>query len=148
MLSSSWESEQKTHRMVNWSDPKNNWQRPEIRAEISKFQDTQIEAEFAAAVEQHRVEEVYWVGGEPLMYEQHWRYMQRIIELGDGGKFMQDIIPILVVLSFVVLIYIGIFWIMYVTGRFAHHLTAQEPLENTSEPDSITDNFEKTSNKD
>jgi hypothetical protein len=32
------------------------------------------------------VEEVYWVGGEPLMYEQHWRYMQRIIELGDGGK--------------------------------------------------------------
>jgi hypothetical protein len=86
MLSSSWESEQKTHRMVNWSDPKNNWQRPEIRAEISKFQDTQIEAEFAAAVEQHRVEEVYWVGGEPLMYEQHWRYMQRIIELGDGGQ--------------------------------------------------------------
>jgi hypothetical protein len=27
---------------------------------------------------------VYWVGGEPLMYEQHWRYMKRIIELGDG----------------------------------------------------------------
>jgi len=35
-------------------------------------------------VEEHRVEEVYWVGGEPLMYEQHWRYMTRIIELGDG----------------------------------------------------------------
>jgi hypothetical protein len=86
MLSSAWETEQKTHNMVNWYDPKNNWQRPEIRAEISKFQDTQIEAEFAAAVEQHRVEEVYWVGGEPLMYEQHWRYMQRIVELGDGGR--------------------------------------------------------------
>jgi hypothetical protein len=26
------------------------------------------------------------VGGEPLMYEQHWRYMQRIIELGDGAQ--------------------------------------------------------------
>jgi hypothetical protein len=26
------------------------------------------------------------VGGEPLMYEQHWRYMKRIIELGDGPK--------------------------------------------------------------
>jgi hypothetical protein len=86
MLSSSWESEQKTHNMVNWADPKNNWQRPEVRAEISKFQDTQIEAEFADAVEQHRVEEVYWVGGEPLMYEQHWRYMQRIVELGDGPR--------------------------------------------------------------
>jgi len=32
------------------------------------------------------VEEIYWVGGEPLMYEQHWRYMQRIIELGDGPR--------------------------------------------------------------
>jgi len=86
MLSSAWETEQKTHRMVNWSDPKNNWQRPEIRQQITEFQDTQIEAEFAAAVEQHRVEEIYWVGGEPLMYEQHWRYMQRIIELGDGPR--------------------------------------------------------------
>jgi hypothetical protein len=86
MLSSAWESEQKVHNMVNWSDSKNNWQRPEIRAEISKFQDTQIESEFAEAVEQHRIEEVYWVGGEPLMYEQHWRYMQRIVELGDGAQ--------------------------------------------------------------
>lgn len=86
MLSSAWESEQKTHDMVNWADPKNNWQLPEVRRQISQFQDTQIEAEFAAAVEQHRVEEIYWVGGEPLMYEQHWRYMQRIIELGDGPR--------------------------------------------------------------
>jgi hypothetical protein len=86
MLSSSWESEQKTHNMVNWSDTKNNWQIPEVRKQISKFQDTQIEAEFAEAVEQHRVEEIYWVGGEPLMYEQHWRYMKRIVELGDGGQ--------------------------------------------------------------
>jgi hypothetical protein len=86
MLSSSWETEQKTHDMVNWADPKNNWQLPKVRKEITQFQDTQIEAEFAEAVEQHRVEEVYWVGGEPLMYEQHWRYMQRIIELGDGGR--------------------------------------------------------------
>jgi hypothetical protein len=29
---------------------------------------------------------VYWVGGEPLMYEQHWRYMKRIIELGHGKQ--------------------------------------------------------------
>ena len=86
MLSSAWESEQKNHHMVNWSDPKNNWQRPEVREQISQFQDTQIEAEFSAAVEQHRVEEIYWVGGEPLMYEQHWRYMQRIIKLGDGPR--------------------------------------------------------------
>ena len=86
MLSSSWESEQRQHGMTDWSNPKNHWMRPEIRAEILRFQDTEIEAEFAAAVEQHRVEEIYWAGGEPLMYEQHWRYMRRIIELGDGPR--------------------------------------------------------------
>ena len=84
MLSSSWESEQKTWNMVDVSNSKNNWMVPKIRKEISLFQDTQIEAEFNDAVERHSVEEIYWVGGEPLMYEQHWRYMKRIIELGDG----------------------------------------------------------------
>lgn len=86
MLSSAWESEQRQHDMIDWSNPKNHWMKPEVRREISQFQDTKIEAEFAEAVEQHRVEEIYWVGGEPLMYEQHWRYMKRIIELGDGPK--------------------------------------------------------------
>lgn len=86
MLSSAWESEEKSHDMVNWADPKNNWMQRDIRAEISRFQETQVEAEFADAVERHAVEEVYWVGGEPLMYEQHWRYMQRIVELGDGPR--------------------------------------------------------------
>lgn len=84
MLSSSWESEQRQHNMINWSDTKNTWMIPEIKQQIESFQNTQIEKEFAQAVEEHRIEEVYWVGGEPLMYEQHWRYMQRIIELGDG----------------------------------------------------------------
>ena len=86
MLSSSWETEEKTHNMVDWSNPKNNWMRTDYRTEIARFQDSQVEAEFAAAVEQHSVEEVYWVGGEPLMYEQHWRYMKRIVELGDGPR--------------------------------------------------------------
>ena len=84
MLSSAWESEQRTNNSIDHTNPKNAWMLPEVREEITRFQDTQIEAEFSDAVEQHRVEEVYWVGGEPLMYEQHWRYMQRIITLGDG----------------------------------------------------------------
>lgn len=86
MLSSSWESEQLRHSMVDWNNPRNAWMRPDVRREISKFQDTQIETEFADAVEEHRIEEIYWVGGEPLMYEQHWRYMQRIVDLGDGHR--------------------------------------------------------------
>ena len=84
MLSSSWETEQRQHQMIDWSNTKNAWMQPDVRREITQFQDTQIEEEFSSAVEQHRVEEIYWVGGEPLMYEQHWRYMKRIIELGDG----------------------------------------------------------------
>ena len=86
MLSSSWETEQRQHGMTDWTNPKNNWMIPEVKQQITQFQDTQIEAEFAEAVEQHRVEEIYWAGGEPLMYEQHWRYMARIIELGDGPR--------------------------------------------------------------
>lgn len=84
MLSSSWEAEQRQYNMVDYSNPNNNWMIPDVRREITQFQDTQIEQEFSQAVEEHRIEEVYWVGGEPLMFEQHWRYMQRIIELGDG----------------------------------------------------------------
>ena len=84
MLSSSWESEQRQHNMINWSDPKNTWMRPEVKQEIEQFQSSLVEKEFFDAVEDHRIEEVYWVGGEPLMYEQHWRAMRRIIELGDG----------------------------------------------------------------
>ena len=86
MLSSSWETEQRQHNMIDWTNSKNAWMRPDVREKITDYQDSQIEAEFALAVEQHRVEEIYWVGGEPLMYEQHWRYMQRIIELGDGPR--------------------------------------------------------------
>jgi hypothetical protein len=86
MLSSSWESEQRVHGMIDWNNPKNNWMRPEIKSQIEQFQTTQVEQEFSQAVEEHRVEEIYWVGGEPLMYEQHWRYMKRIVELGDGQE--------------------------------------------------------------
>ena len=86
MLSSAWESEQRQHDMINWNNTKNNWMIPAVRAEISKFQDTQIEEEFAQAVREHRVEEVYWVGGEPLMFEQHWRYMKQIVDQGDGDR--------------------------------------------------------------
>jgi hypothetical protein len=32
------------------------------------------------------VEEIYWVGGEPLMFEQHWRYMKQIVDQGDGQR--------------------------------------------------------------
>jgi hypothetical protein len=84
MLSSQWEAEQRKHNMIDIKKSNHAWMQPHIRKEITEFQDNQVEQEFVQAVEEHRVEEIYWVGGEPLMFEQHWKYMQRIIELGDG----------------------------------------------------------------
>jgi sulfatase maturation enzyme AslB (radical SAM superfamily) len=78
MLSSSWETEARKQGKI---EP---WMEPSIKKSIENFQSTVVEEEFSQAVEEHRIEEIYWVGGEPLMYEQHWKYMQRIIELGDG----------------------------------------------------------------
>ena len=78
MLSSAWETEA---RKQNKIEP---WMEKPVKRAIETFQKDVVEQEFATAVEEHRIEEVYWVGGEPLMYEQHWQYMQRIIELGDG----------------------------------------------------------------
>jgi hypothetical protein len=86
MLSSSWESEEKKHNMWNKTDPKNNWMIPEVRSQIQEFQTNVVDREFSDAVEENRVEEVYWVGGEPLMFEEHWRYMSRIVELGQGHR--------------------------------------------------------------
>ena len=78
MLSSSWETEARKQGKI---EP---WMEKPVKRAIETFQKDAVEAEFAQAVEEHRIEEVYWVGGEPLMYEQHWQYMQRIIDLGDG----------------------------------------------------------------
>jgi len=84
MLSSSWETEEKKHNLVLLDNPKNLWMRKDIRKQITQFQKNVVAAELEQAIEEHRVEEIYWVGGEPLMFEEHWKFMSRIIELGDG----------------------------------------------------------------
>ena len=86
MLSSSWESEERKHNMIDLSNPKNNWMRLDVKQEISKFQDTVVRKEFQDAVDEHRVEEIYWVGGEPLMMEEHWDFMKQIVDNSDGGN--------------------------------------------------------------
>jgi len=86
MLSSSWESEERKHNMIDLSNPKNNWMRPDVKKEISKFQDLVVRQEFQDAVNEHRVEEIYWVGGEPLMMEEHWTFMKQIVDQGDGSN--------------------------------------------------------------
>lgn len=79
-LSSSWEVEALDRGQI---EP---WMEKPVRDTIRRYQQTVVMLEFTEAVEEHRVEEIYWVGGEPLMYPEHWYFMQRIIELGDGEK--------------------------------------------------------------
>ena len=86
MLSSSWESEVKRHKLIDETNSKNGWLREPVRSAMRKWQTDVAEKEFSAAIELGTVEEIYWVGGEPLMYEQHWEYMNRIVELGYADR--------------------------------------------------------------
>ena len=62
------------------------WMAEPVRSKIKQFQEDEVEKEFARAVDKHLIEEIYWVGGEPLMYEQHWKYMKQIVDQGDADK--------------------------------------------------------------
>jgi len=80
MLSSSWEAESRKHN--RWNKDSHPWMASPLKEQIIKFQDTQVVQEFVEAVETKRIKEIYWCGGEPLMWDIHWNAMQRIIELG------------------------------------------------------------------
>jgi len=82
MLSSSWEAENKETGDWNPENPAQMWMRKDIKAEIDKFHDQHIIKEFKDAVESKSIKEIYWCGGEPLMWKIHWESMKRIIELG------------------------------------------------------------------
>jgi hypothetical protein len=80
MLSSSWEAESRKNK--TWTKESQPWMVSPLREQIIKFQDTQVVQEFVEAVETKTIKEIYWCGGEPLMWDMHWKAMQRIIELG------------------------------------------------------------------
>jgi len=79
MLSSSWEAEQRKHK--DWSIESSPWMEPVLRDQIKQFQDTQVVDEFMTAIENKTIKEIYWCGGEPLMWDIHWTAMQRMIDL-------------------------------------------------------------------
>lgn len=81
-LSSSWESEKRVMQIWN---PKNDpWMIPENKELIEKFQSTVAESELWEAVKNNTIEEIYWVGGEPLMYDIHWEVMKYLVESGHS----------------------------------------------------------------
>lgn len=81
-LSSSWESEKRLHHRINFE--KNKWMRPDIREQINTFQVEVLEEELQRAVDNQTIEEIYWVGGEPLMWERHWTIMQQLVNSGQS----------------------------------------------------------------
>ena len=75
-LSSTWETEKRQHG--HWSPENQPFMVPENKEIIQKFQKEVVEEEFWQALCSGVVEEIYWVGGEPLMYDIHWRAMDRL----------------------------------------------------------------------
>ena len=87
MLSSTWETENKKHGKGDY-DRYRIWGRKDIKEQLEKFHDQQIVKEFTDAVEDKRITELYWCGGEPLMWKIHWEAMTRIIELGYQDRVL------------------------------------------------------------
>ena len=84
MLSSSWEAESRKNE--SWNVESQPWMASPLREQIKKFQDKQVVQEFIDAIETKQIKEIYWCGGEPLMWEMHWKAMERIIELGFADE--------------------------------------------------------------
>lgn len=77
-LSSSWETEK---RIMNaWDPEKDPWMIPDNKKKIQTFQKEVVEKELWDAVYNETLEEIYWVGGEPLMWEIHWHIMEYLIK--------------------------------------------------------------------
>lgn len=75
-LSSSWETEKRKNNL--WTPESQPFMVPENKKIIEKFQKEVVEEEFWEYIKSGTVEELYWVGGEPLMYDIHWKSMDRL----------------------------------------------------------------------
>jgi hypothetical protein len=107
-LSSTWEAEKRINNL--WSPQNQPFMVPEINEAMQKFTKDVVEAEFRDAVSRGIIEEMYWVGGEPLMYDIHWwtleemkrngsakncymRYNSNLSRVQFGQKNLYDYLP-------------------------------------------------------
>lgn len=79
-LSSSWEAERRQMGDYDRDDNVEHWAKKENKPAIENFQRDVAEAELWEAVKNGTIEEIYWVGGEPLMWEIHWEIMQYLVD--------------------------------------------------------------------
>lgn len=78
MLSSSWESEERQHNPT--FEQNNIWAAQPVRKQIRTFQQEVAVEELWAAIKERRLEEIYWVGGEPLDWPEHWEMMKYMVK--------------------------------------------------------------------
>jgi len=81
-LSSAWETEKKQHNL--WSPNNQPFMIPEVKTAMQTFQREVVEPEFKDAISRGIVEEIYWVGGEPLMYDMHWWALDEMVNNGSS----------------------------------------------------------------
>ena len=62
------------------------WAAKDVKKATAEFVANMAEPEFEEAINNRQIKEVYWVGGEPLMYHQHWKYMKMIVDSGQAGN--------------------------------------------------------------
>ncbi|WP_417335277.1 twitch domain-containing radical SAM protein [Halobacteriovorax marinus] len=83
-LSSRWEKEKINHNLWNLKD--DPWLEPELNHKIKDFQSNVVKAEFNRALMNNQIEEIYWVGGEPLLWDIHWKSMSYLVSSGNADN--------------------------------------------------------------
>ena len=81
-LSSKWEAEKR--KLGQWDPQHDPWMIPENKQKIETFQQEVVVKELYEAVENGTIEEIYWVGGEPLMWWVHWDIMEKLYKSGQA----------------------------------------------------------------
>jgi hypothetical protein len=81
-LSSSWEAERRM--MGQYDNGADFWAQKENKPLIENFQREVAEKELWEAVRSGVIEEIYWVGGEPLMWDIHWEIMKYLVDTGNS----------------------------------------------------------------
>lgn len=82
LLSSQWASERKM--MGNIDEEREPFYKKNNQEKFAKFQKEVTENELWEAVKSKRIEEIYWVGGEPLLWDIHWDIMKYLVETGQS----------------------------------------------------------------
>lgn len=81
LLSSQWEAERK---LLGVDEKREPFYSKVNQDKFKKFKEEVSEVELWSAVKDGSVEEIYWVGGEPLMWDIHWEVMKYLVDNGQS----------------------------------------------------------------